>query len=136
MFTAKWLRVAAGALVGGGSLAMATLYTWGGDPSGNWSDQKKWNDLGCTPPCYPSTTDDDAVIDTANVTITLTENVGIDDLYISEREYAEQTVFTIDDPDKGGWTVTCDTITISDSRVRVTNEAGFETRKTEPCPKK
>ncbi len=116
--------------------ALGAIYTWTGDSyecqtNDNcvWQERDNWYTSAGFPPYYPHSTIDDAQIGDA-VTIKLLDDEAIDDLYLSD---AGQQTFTTNDQ---AWTVTCDTITISNASVKLTNEAGFEAVGTEPCPKK
>ena len=121
MMDSKTTRTAAVVLCCLAAVAFGTIYTWTGEGSGpEWQDQYNWDptDYSCTPNCYPHTIDDDAIVDTV-VTITLTADETIDDLSISEWVMQQTHVFTTDVGDPK--VLTCETITISNARVRVEN---------------
>jgi len=105
---AKMIRCALAALMLLGAPAMATVYTWTGG-NGDWDDYTKWSCApSCDPTSYPSTTDDDVVINSA-VTIVLTTET-IDDLSIGNPGSNGGPTFT---GDGSVATLTCDTVSIS-----------------------
>ena len=132
MLKKKWLRVVGGVVLGGGSMAAAALYTWIGGAAGNWSDETQWTaTVGlCSVDCYPKTTDDDAVVGTEGVIVTLTESVTIDDLTFSGDGASAMTVKS------DGATVirvTTDSIVIDGTSVQLTDLAAMKAQGTNPC---
>jgi|GEM_PF-1217714 len=133
----KTTRTAAVLLCCLAAVAFGAIYTWTGDDTNcnqnpwlcEWQEKNNWDSGGfCTPPCYPGTTNDDAIVDEL-VTITMTQSETIDDLEISGSPMAPTTFTT----DNSVWTLDCDSITISGAYVKVQNLAALEAG-TEPCP--
>ncbi len=127
-------RAALGACVAS-PLALGIVFTHTG-VNGNYNDESKWSRDGgfcySSPLCYPHSLNDDAIIDQM-VAITLSasaETDSIDDLYISGAGMGP-TSFSTDGEER---TLKCESVTISDAQVQVTDLAGVEASGTEPCP--
>jgi hypothetical protein len=99
-----------------------TAFLWSGGGSGDWNDPGEWT---CSPSCppteYPNTSDDDVVIDTVT-TITIEEDLEIDDLSISGFDAEQPVIITTDSQER---TVTCDTIVFTYTRFHLEAEAGL-----------
>jgi len=133
MMDSKTTRTATVVLCFMGCLALGLTFTR--DGTGNYNDEAKWDYEGgfcyASPYCYPHTTNDDAIVDTV-VDIDFTEeNEEIDDLTISGRQCPYVTTFSGQDYER---TLDCDTITFTDTLVRVIRKGRLEARGTEPCP--
>ncbi len=126
MFNARFFRIKAAALcLMVGTAAFATSYTWtGGGDRTSWVDEFNWDEPG-----YPNSTDDSADVN-YGVTITLSENVDIDELELSGVSPEGNLVFTTDGKGEDGWTVSCNTIIFSGetaTRVELQNLAELRT---------
>ncbi len=107
---AKMIRCALAALMVLGAPALATLYEWtGAGANDEWDNYQNWDcGAACDPTSYPSTTNDDAIVDTTD-TINLTDET-IDDLSIDNPGSNDGPTFDGQDSELS---LTCDTITIS-----------------------
>ena len=108
------------------ALAVGTMYTWDGGASGNWDGRNVWDPQSfvCAYTCHPNSTDDDAVIDTDDVTITLTKSVTIDDLTFSGSGASEMIV---ESDNTNRYRVTTDSISISGTSVQLKDLASLRT---------
>ena len=132
----KTTRTAAVLLCCLAAIVLGVNFDWTGEalPHNHWNAEDNWyGGPYCypSPYCYPRTTDDDAIVDEV-VAIDLTvEEEEIDDLTITGRGVCEPTTFSGQDYER---TLDCDTITFTDTLVRVIRKGRLEARGTEPCP--
>lgn len=109
--------------------AMAAVYVWGISGDGDWDNASNWTPTGCIwAPCYPKGTNDDVNInDSAGnlPVITLEHDRTIDDLHLEDAHIIDQITFQSDDETLR--TITCDTLTITDSLVHLKDTAQIKT---------
>jgi len=114
----KTLKKSVLSLLAGGGAAMGTTYEWtggGGQGHYNWDNYQNW-DCGalCDPTSYPSTTNDDAIIEWNSMIdeseIHVLTNETIDDLTIANGGSEGGPIFKGDG--ESTTTITCDTVTI------------------------